>query len=153
VWLDNVRITSIGKLNYTGPDIPAIEYEPDSLITDWEVIGPLTKPVPEIERARDPFTQIRMGRARYAWKPFPVDARGTVITAKVTEYMGERTVAYFRTLLQADVEDAWYDFWTNPEHAGRRIPVELKAGENQLVFRSRNGQYASGGFFARIEAP
>ncbi|MFC1483973.1 hypothetical protein ACFL4U_02855 [Candidatus Neomarinimicrobiota bacterium] len=191
VWVDNIRITSIEKLSYSGPDIPTIDYEPDSLITAWEVIGPFAKPVPEIERARDPFTQIRIGRTRNAWKPFRVDARGAVITAKVTEYMGDRTVAYFRTVLQADVDqvvilhvttldelalwvngrfygfiyrdgyvsgdqndwNAWYDFWQNPEHAGRRVPVELKAGENQIVFRVRNGQYASGGFFARIETP
>jgi hypothetical protein len=191
VWLDNVRITSIEKLSYSGPDKPAIGYEPDSLITDWEVIGPLAEPVPEIERAGDPFSEIRIGRERYGWMPFQVDPRGAVITGKVTQYMGERTVAYFRTILQANVDqvvtlhvttldelalwingsffgyiyrdgyvsgdqndwNAWYDFWKNPAHAGRRVPVELKAGQNQILIRSRNGQYASGGFFARIETP
>ena len=123
------------------------------------------------------------------WKPFLVDPRGAVITGKVTEYIGDRTVAYFRTFLQAKEEkivtldvttldelvlwvngefygyiyrdgyvsgekndwNAWYDFWKNPEHVGRRIPIELKSGENQILIRTRNGQYASGGFFARLE--
>ncbi|MFC1481994.1 hypothetical protein ACFL6E_07100 [Candidatus Neomarinimicrobiota bacterium] len=191
VWLDNIRITSIAELTYAGPDIPAIDYQPDSLITDWEVIGPFTKPIPEIERADNPFTRLRIGLARYSWMPFPVDPRGAVITGKVTEYMGDKTVAYFRTSLEAPAEktvilhvtttdelalwvngnfyggiyrdgyvsgdqndwNAWYDFWKNPEHAGRRLSIELKSGANQILLRTRNGQFASGGFFARFETP
>lgn len=48
---------------------------------------------------------------------------------------------------------AWYDFWTNENHAGQRIPVELIAGENEIVIRVRGGVHASGGFFARVEGP
>ncbi|UCD36880.1 MAG: hypothetical protein JSW54_08545 [Fidelibacterota bacterium] len=190
VWLDNVRITSIEELSYTGPDIPAIDYETDSLITDWEVLGPLTRPVPEIEHAVKPFASLRVGRTKYTWEPFEVDIRGAVITGKVTEYLGERSVAYFRTVVHANTNkaailhvttldelalwindrfygyiyrdgyvsgdndwNAWYDFWKNPAHAGRRIPIELKPGANQILVRTRNGQYASGGFFARLESP
>ena len=47
--------------------------------------------------------------------------------------------------------NAWFDFWKNPDHAGRKIEIPLKAGQNQIVLRVRNGQYASGGFFARLE--
>ncbi len=47
--------------------------------------------------------------------------------------------------------NAWYDFWENPEHAGRKISVNVKEGLNFLVVKVRNGQFASGGFFAYRE--
>ncbi|MCP3996152.1 MAG: hypothetical protein GY722_13995 [bacterium] len=49
--------------------------------------------------------------------------------------------------------NAWYDFWKNPAHAGRRTELELRPGPNQIVVRVRNGQFASGGFFAHLERP
>ncbi len=191
IWIDNIKIRSIEHLSYNGPLLPEIVYEPDSLITEWEVIGPLTKPVQEIEWSGDPSkTEIQSGQARYSWKPFQVDARGAVITGRITEYTGQRTVAYFRTILESETPktvvlhfssvdeiaiwvngrfngfvyrdgyistpkndwNAWYDFWKNPEHAGRKVPVELKSGANQIVLRVRNGQFASGGFFLRLES-
>jgi hypothetical protein len=125
----------------------------------------------------------------HTWKPFEVDGRGAVITGQVTEYVGERPVAYFRTIVESDREqkvvlhfssvdeialwvnnrfegfvyrdgymslpendwNAWYDFWKNPDHGGSRVPVQLTPGTNQLVIRVRNGQFASGGFFLRLE--
>ena len=47
--------------------------------------------------------------------------------------------------------NAWYDFWKNPEHEGRKVGIELRAGANHIVLRVRNGEFASGGFFARLE--
>lgn len=47
--------------------------------------------------------------------------------------------------------NAWYDFWSNREHAGRRVPIRLEQGQNEILLRSRNGYFASGGFFARLE--
>lgn len=49
--------------------------------------------------------------------------------------------------------NAWYDFWKNPAHAGRRMEVALRPGPNQIVVRVYNGQFASGGFFAYLERP
>jgi hypothetical protein len=49
--------------------------------------------------------------------------------------------------------NAWYDFWENPDHEGRRLTVDLESGENYIVIRTYNGQFASGGFFARWERP
>jgi hypothetical protein len=46
---------------------------------------------------------------------------------------------------------AWYDFWKNPEHAGQKIPISLVHGANEFVLRVRGGQYATGGFYVRIE--
>jgi len=189
VWLDNIRITSIEELKYNGPDIPTIDYESDSLITNWEFVGPFKSPIPEIERIQEPVTEIIISQESIAWNPFLTDRRGAVITGKVTEYIGENTVAYFRTVIPTteqtkailhittidelalwvngkfygfiyrdgyvsrDYNDwnAWYDFWKNPEHAGRRIQIELMKGDNQILLRTRNGQYASGGFFAKLE--
>lgn len=49
--------------------------------------------------------------------------------------------------------NAWYDFGTNPEHEGRRVTVDLLEGRNYVVIRTYNGQFASGGFFAKWEQP
>lgn len=187
VWIDNI---SINRLSYQGPNIPAIHYEPDSLVTAWEVIGPLPMPVEAIERTREAAaTKIAANGVTHVWQPFTVDARGAVITGRITEYNSSKSIAYFRTRVHADKEkkvtlhlsttdelalfvngrfegfiyrdgyvsgkndwNAWFDFWKNPEHAGRKIPLNLKSGSNQIVLRVRNGQFASGGFFTRLEA-
>jgi len=49
--------------------------------------------------------------------------------------------------------NAWHDFWANPDHDGRRVTVNLEAGKNHIVIRTYNGQFASGGFYARWEWP
>jgi hypothetical protein len=96
------------------------------------------------------------------------------------DYHGPRTVAYFRTspnvaiggnaVLHLSTADdlavwvngrfhwfvprgnaAWFDFATNPQHRGQRIPVDLQSGPNDIVIRVRGGVYATGGFFARLE--
>jgi hypothetical protein len=174
VWIDNIRVSSIERFDYRGPSLPEIAYQPESLITRWEVIGPLSKYDDDI--ARYP------GRALSRWRPFATDGRGAVITGAVTDWAGDRTVAYYRTVLEAEqsvtatlhlstVDDlavwvngrfwwfvprqglAWFDFWSNPAHEGRRIPLPLVRGENQVVVRVRGGQYATGGFYARVEKP
>lgn len=189
VWIDNVTVSSIDRLTYDGPGRAEIVYEPKSLLTDWEVIGPLPAPVAEIEWSSDPGArEVVVGGVSYAWRPFEVDPRGAVITGTITEYTGNRPVAYFRTILQAESAkdvvihfstvdeldvwvngeaygfvyrdgyvsgendwNAWYDFWKNPKHTGRRVGYSLRAGANQVVVRVRNGQFASGGFFAHLE--
>ena len=170
-------------------NIPDVKYEPDSLLTDWEVIGPFSKPNILIERNHEiNYEPIEIDGGIYSWRKFRTDPRGAVITGRVTEYEGENTVAYFRTFLEADRDEnitihfttldeltlylngmdlgrvyrdgylfrnndwnAWYDFWKNPEHAGRKVDIPLIKGKNQLIIKVRNGQFASGGFFARKE--
>lgn len=169
VRIDDIRVTSIDGFSYRGPAIPAVEGSRDSLLTSWQSLGPFTHHSTEVERGTD-----------FVWQPFLTDARGAVITARVTEYAGGRTVAYFRTRVTmprdttvalhiSSVDDialfvnhrfrgfyargplAWHDFWSNPAHEGRRIPLRLRAGENTITIRVRGGVYASGGFFARLE--
>ncbi|MEX2088838.1 MAG: hypothetical protein WEB62_03665 [Bacteroidota bacterium] len=189
VWIDNIVISSIQKFSYKGKPIPPIEYQPDSLVTDWSVLGPLTKPRREIELATAITGSVVSGGQDFTWKPFQTDPRGAVITGRVTEYSGERPVAYFRTILSSESEktvtlhfssvdeiglfvngrfygfvyrqgyvsgsgrpwNAWYDFWKNPNHGGRRVQVRLNSGFNQVLVRVRNGDFASGGFFLRVE--
>jgi len=189
VWLDNIKVTAIERLSYPATRVPEFAYAPDSLITKWEVIGPLPKPITSIDRAGDATsTKVVAESTTYIWQPFATDARGAVITGKITEYNGNKPVAYFRTQLRAEAEktvnlhittldelalfingrfegfinrdgyvsgendwNAWFDFWQNPKHAGARVTISLKPGLNQIVLRTRNGQFASGGFFARWE--
>jgi hypothetical protein len=187
VWIDNVKVTSINNFSYTGASLPDTEYHPNALITEWEVIGPFTRPVPEIEK-NEAFESGSSNDEVNTWRSFSTDKRGAVISGRVTEYEGERSVAYFRTAIQSESErqvkihfstadelalylngkfqgfvyrdgyntkdndwNVWFDFWHNPEHQGRKVRLKLKAGENHLVIRVRNGQFASGGFFAQLE--
>lgn len=173
VWVDNVRVSSIDHLRYAGPARPrAFAYAPERLVTRWEVAGPF-------DRTHDSLATIGHDPAG-AWRPFDTDARGAVITARVTDYHGPRTVAYFRTRVHAatareavlhlsTVDDlalwvnghfwwfvardrnAWYDVGSEAGHEGQRIPVHLVPGDNTLVVRVRGGVYATGGFFARME--
>jgi hypothetical protein len=173
VWVDNVVVSRIEAFSYKGePDLTAHPYQPDSLITQWQVAGPFERTMDEL--ARDPQSDPA------AWQPFETDGRGAVITARVVDYHGPRPVAYFRARVRSDqdglaylhlstVDDlalwvngrfhwfiqrdrfAWYDFWSNSAHEGRRIPIELNPGENDIVLRVRGGVYATGGFFARLE--
>jgi hypothetical protein len=189
VWVDNVIVTSIDRLSYAGPAVPAIDYEPEALLTEWEVVGPLHQPAKEIEQAGDiQGASVVISGVRHPWRPFETDRRGAVITARITEYSGERPVAYFRNLVHSETDregtlhlttadeialwlnrrfegfvyrdgyisrsndwNVWHDFWRNPDHAGRRIPIRLRAGKNVMLIRVRNGDFATGGFFARIE--
>ncbi len=173
VWVDNITVVSIRHLAYKGPRRPAgIQYDPEALLTNWEVIGPLPRTDDSV--ARDPEG------AGERWQPFETDDRGAVITGRVVDYLGPNTVAYFRTQVGRDeagpamlrlstVDDlalwvngrfqgfiprgdrAWYDFWRNDQHEGARVPIELVTGKNDIVLRVRGGVYASGGFFARVE--
>lgn len=173
VWVDDVTVSSIDAFSYRGPPLPeGVAYDPAPLLTTWQVAGPFPETEDALARAPDASPD--------AWRPFETDRRGAVITGRVVDFHGPNTVAYFRTRVQAEragdavlhlssVDDlalwvngrfhwfiprsgyAWYDFWRNPDHDGRRIPVRLEAGMNELVLRVRGGVYASGGFFARLE--
>jgi hypothetical protein len=45
---------------------------------------------------------------------------------------------------------AWFDFGKNPEHPQTKGSVPLSHGNNVVVIRVRGGQYATGGFYARV---
>jgi hypothetical protein len=173
-WVDNVKVVEITHLTYAGSPRPTRMYAPEQLLTAWQVAGPFT-------RTEDAIAE-GFGHEKWRWRQFSVDPRGAVVTAKMVDYHGPRTVAYFRTIVHADqaarpvfhistVQDlalwvngrfrefvprrelAWFDFASNTAHSGQRIPIELKAGPNEIVIRARGGVYASGGFFARLERP
>ena len=173
VWVDNITVTGIDKLSYGGPPRPMeFQYDPEALLTEWHVAGPLSRTDDAL--ARDPAAHPD------AWRRFDTDGRGAVVTARVVDYHGPNTVAYFRTQVVTDeggqavlnvstIDDlalwvngrfqwfipragqAWYDFWRNPEHEGQQIPVQLVNGRNEIVLRVRGGAYAGGGFYAWIE--
>ncbi len=173
VWVDNVSVTSIDGLSYQGPAKPfEFQYDPEALMTEWEVSGPFIRTDDDL--ARNPASHPE------SWRGFKTDARGAVVTAQVVDYHGPNAVAYFRARVFTDqggpaelqvstVDDlalwvngrfhsfisradhAWYDFWRNPEHDGQHIPVQLVTGRNEIVFRVRGGGYASGGFYAWME--
>jgi hypothetical protein len=166
VWVDNVVIIEIGRLSSA---VDATPHPTGGLLTSWEVAGPFAATDDALARAKDAG----------GWRPYRTDARGAVVTAAVTDFHGPRTVAYFRTAVEAAAAGpaalefstidalavwvngrfhwflpragaAWFDFADNPKHAGQKIPVDLAAGRNTIVVRVRGGSYATGGFFARL---
>jgi hypothetical protein len=46
--------------------------------------------------------------------------------------------------------NVWHDLATNPEHEATLVDIDLLQGENEILLRARNGQFASGGFFAHL---
>jgi hypothetical protein len=184
VRLDNVRVTSIERLSYRGPRRPlGITYDTTDAVTGWEVLGPLTATAPEVERQGGfgaTAESVEDDGRRMSWRPFATDPRGAVLSGRVTEYLGSRSVAYFRVTVEVPEGErarfelssldnlvfwtdgvfdgyferrdrfAWHDFGRNPEHPRTNGYTELGPGSHQLMVRVRGGQYATGGFFARL---
>lgn len=97
VWIDDIKVTKIKDFTYHGNSIPNIEYEPEMLLTDWKVFGPLPKPNPKIEQSKSTDEVLLNENSEIIqWNDFKADTRGAIITGKITEYEGENTVAYFK---------------------------------------------------------
>jgi len=181
-WLDNVRVRAIDALSYSGPSLPRVSYDPAGVVTDWRVLGPLTHAHLDLERHADPGTEgvVENGRAA-AWRAGPVDRRGAVVTSRVVDFIGPRTVAYLlatvdvpagarRRLVLSSIDDmalwldgtflgyvgrdalAWHDVGVNPEHEPTDW-IDLEPGTHRVLVRVRGGVYAAGGFFARVVEP
>jgi hypothetical protein len=181
VWVDNVRVEDLDGFSYQGPSLPRdVDYRPDLLVTDWEVLGPLPRAVEALEFASPPYESVTLaGEGEYSWRNFQIDRRGGVLTGRVVDFHGPNTVAYFRTDLTvpegvearlelSSVDDlalwrngafqgyryaedlAWHDFGRNPDHPVTGWSLPLLPGMNHILIRVRGGRYASGGFFARL---
>ncbi len=181
VWVDNVRVEGLEGFSYQGPSLPReVDYRPDLLVTDWEVLGPLPRTLEALEFANPPYGDIFLaGEGEHPWRNFQVDQRGGVLTGTVVDFHGPNTVAYFRTditvpegvearLEFSSVDDmslwrngafqgyryaedlAWHDFGRNPERPVAGWSLPLLPGMNHILIRVRGGRYASGGFFARV---
>ncbi len=180
VWLDNVRVTAIDDLSYVGPRKPdGIAYAPADMITDWRVLGPLRRAFETVEHAPRPQDHgVVDDGAPLAWSAFETDPRGAVVTGRVTEFLGSRTVAYYHTTITvpegettrvefSSIDDlalwldgrfagyltrdpiAWHDAGRNPDHPPTDA-MSIGPGTHELLVRVRGGQYATGGFFARL---
>jgi hypothetical protein len=171
VWIDNIRVRHIARLTHPGSVVQ--ELAGDRLITQWEFFGPLDRAddLLELGRAHDANTG--------AWTAFSADGRGAVVAAQVLDYLGPRTIGYFRTTIEAReprsvtlrlaslnqaaiwlngrfmghapaVETAWRDIAVDSTRPHIDARLRLRAGTNTLVLRLRGGQYASGGFYAAL---
>ena len=183
VWLDDVRVTAIDELSYDGPHRPAgIAYDRDRMVTDWRVLGPLTRAYEEVERAADPgAVTVTDARVLARWRSFDADPRGAVLTGRVTDHLGPRSVAYFLTTIEVGEGEeaalqfstidamaiwvngrfegysegeryAWYDFGVNPDHPPTPYTeLPLGPGTNHVLIRIRGGIYSTGGFYAAVQ--
>jgi hypothetical protein len=181
VWIDNVSVSSISELSYNGSRKPGgILYQPEKLVTDWQVIGPFCGNMLEIEADGYIVDKVYKENGKeYTWQKFATDKRGCVVSGRLTEFIGGKDIAYFHTIIDADSAEvvklhtsanealvfwlngkflgydgasryAWYDFWKNPDHDGVSGTIELKPGKNALMIQVRGGKYAGGGFFVYI---
>jgi hypothetical protein len=46
------------------------------------------------------------GGVEFGWRDFDTDPRGAVVTGRVTDFLGDRTVAYFLTTIEIPEGDA-----------------------------------------------
>jgi len=180
VWIDNVLVVSVPDLSYQGPrQPPGIDYRTQDLITEWDVLGPVSRNIEELEKAPSHGTETyAVEDEEHRWRNFDTDPRGAVLTGRVVEFVGSRTVAYFATSIDVEgssarlqfstIDDlaiwvngvfsgylardrfAWFDFGRNPEHPQTNGSFLLPHGSNNVVIRVRGGQYATGGFYARV---
>ena len=177
--LDNIRVTSIEELSYTGPPLPAgRHYEREKLLTHWDVIGPFSRRMKDIEAdGYLPGKSYPYNNGEKKWRPFEADARGCVLSGKVTEMYSGEWSAYFHTELRSETEKeatlhlsstnglyiwlnntflrlaggqftVWPDFQTNPEHQAVKFKVTLKPGINHLLVLVKGGRYGGDGFYA-----
>ena len=147
VWLDDVRVTAIDGLSWAGPRRPeGLVYDRQRMVTDWRVLGPLTRTFEEVERSAEPgAVSVRDGGTEVRWRAFEADPRGAVLTGRVTDHLGPRSAAYFLTTIAVGPDEtaalefstidamaiwvngrfegysegeryAWYDFGVNPDH-------------------------------------
>jgi len=179
VLLDDIVVERLDALNYQGSPLPEIEYDTGGrILREWHVLGPTVGLHPELARSPEPTTMtVREATRELRWRPFETDPRGAVVTARVVEFRGEATRAYFATEVEVDspgdyvlalstVDDlavwidgrfegyagrsrfAWYDFLDNPEHTSRPLGLTLGAGRHSILIEVRGALYAGGAFFA-----
>ena len=147
VRIDNIKVTSIKEFSYKGPDLPAGRvYKPEKLLTQWQVIGPFSHRIKEIEDsgylADKSYTH---QDNTYKWDPFAADPRGCILTGKITYRFNYQFFAYFHTEIDSQDQKEvafefsttdrmvlwvnnqlignikprfaiWHDFWENPAH-------------------------------------
>jgi hypothetical protein len=182
VWIDNVRVAAIDALSYSGArQPPGIAYDRGRMVTDWQVLGPLTRTFTEVEQAAAPqAVSVRDVGGPVTWRAFEADPRGAVLTARVTDFLGPRSVAYFLTVVEVGEDEkaamrfsttiamamwvngrfegyseedryGWYDFGVNPDHPPSPYTEQpLEAGTNHVLIRVRGGIYATAGFYATV---
>lgn len=181
VLIDDVTVRAIDGFTYRGAPIPDPAYTRDAYVTEWSVLGPLTRNLAAgSEGAFDPMLTVQDDGRAVSWRPFSADPRGAVVTASVTEYRGSRRVAYFHASIESDrggsaallisstddlslwvngvflgflprQDRAWWDSAHNPEHRPGRAFVTLEPGANDIVVRVAGGVYASGGFYLAVQ--
>lgn len=180
VLIDDLTVTEIDALSHGGPAVPEVDYDPTGLLTDWLVLGPLDGFAHQVEsEGYSGGRPVRSGDRTVGWRPFPVDARGALVTGAVVEHRGARRVAYFRTVIEAPRSGpatlelstvdavalwlngeflgygpgqgaAWWDVGANPARSPITAPIDLEEGANELLIRVVGGQYATGGLYVRL---
>lgn len=182
-WVDNIVITSIDELSYKGPGLPeGRKYEPESLITKWDTIGPFSRRMREIEKdGYLPEKSYTYNNGESKWKPFEADPRGCVASGRVVEMYSGEWFAYFHTEISSDSKKEvtlhfgttnslglwmnsvfvqnipghftiWPDFRTNPKHEGAKVKVSLEVGVNHLIVLVKGGRYGGDGFYVCCES-
>ncbi|MCP5047023.1 MAG: hypothetical protein GY940_07610 [bacterium] len=122
VYIDNIKVTGIAGLTYTGPPLPSNRnYKPSELITQWDVIGPFWKRMNTIDSdGYLPGKTYRLDEKDFKWRPFKTDARGCVLIGQVCDRYTGDVFAYFHTEVSSDTE--------------KEITVEFSSSNNMDLF-------------------
>ena len=180
VWIDNIKVQPLKELTFKGHQPQNIDYKKEHLLTQWQAIGPFRQIHEAIEKEGFVPTQTyKAHNTSYHWQPFQTDGRGCVVGGKILEWVSLKIHAYFHTNIAAknnqkatlhfsttndlvvwlngekigEIEGkfkAWYDLLDNPKHAGQKLEIVLKKGNNSLMILEKGmgwDGYAGDGFF------
>lgn len=181
VWIDNIKAKAIPKFSYEGIDIPSnLLYNPQKLIRNWSYLGPFYHRHDEAALEYDKYGIYHDNGTDYNWTTFNTDARGCVITGKITRKSLGQNLVYFHSKVNIKEEkkailkfstsnnlilwvnnenkgyiksmnQIWYDFYENKDHEGIKCEIELKKGENHIVVLAIGGRYGGDGFYASLD--
>ena len=175
VWVDDVVVTRLDTHGGRPESTPADP--PEELLTTWEIQGPFEEHLDE--EGLPGIVQLDSGD----WRPKSTDPRGAVVAAlDFDTNASNRGVVYLRAMysvsdrsrqelaistvnrlhvwLNWDFVGAvepesyiWSDFLTNPDHAGTRLEIDSKPGNNEIIIRLDGERFAGGGFFLGLVDP
>lgn len=178
VWLDDISVNQIEGFSYaTASD--AITYHRDTMINDWNALGPFSTRIAEAEKSKEDVPIVMDGQ-EYAWSDVTTDARGCLVAGKVCRYATDEKLAYFSTEIDSEKQTqteiqfssmntlhvwvnstyvgviekqrhAWFDAFQEEAHAGNGLPIALQKGKNRILVLVEGGNYSGDGFYAHMK--
>ena len=137
VLVDDLTVTAIDGFTYRGDPVPTPAYRPQDFVTDWSVLGPLTRHAEEVEgRECDPSLVVED------------DGPATLFFSTADDIVSWVNGAFRGYATRGS--QAWWESAVNVEPQPVRSFITLQEGQNHAVVRVMGGTYATGGFFMAV---